>query len=174
MNIDYDLVLKDCTEAFNESMGFERHDNSSHPMRCRWTDHGPLHWLAVLRNVEYLGGAQQGIDLTICRLFALVHDCQRRNEYDDPSHGARAVSFLMKNMGMWGISLDHSQTNILYYALSEHNEGYVSNNPTIGCCWDADRLDLPRVRILPKPDLMSTKLGKKIATSQDFSKIYKN
>ena len=34
---------------------------------------------------------------------------------------------------------------VLVQALGEHTFGLVSDNPTIGCCWDADRYDLLRV-----------------------------
>jgi hypothetical protein len=34
-------------------------------------------------------------------------------------------------------------------------------NPTIGCCWDADRLDLSRVGIEPDTELMSTDAGRR-------------
>ena len=38
----------------------------------------------------------------------------------------------------------------------EHTDGTISDDPTIGCCWDADRLDLPRVGMQPDPALLST------------------
>ncbi|TML82741.1 MAG: hypothetical protein E6G09_09645, partial [Actinobacteria bacterium] len=39
------------------------------------------------------------------------------------------------------------------------DRGLTTTNPTIGCCWDADRLDLGRVGIEPDPELMSTIAG---------------
>ena len=39
-------------------------------------------------------------------------------------------------------------------------DGRVSDDPTIGTCWDADRLDLRRVAIVPKTGLMSTNPAK--------------
>ena len=32
----------------------------------------------------------------------------------------------------------------------------MTSDPTVGACWDADRLDLPRVWITPDPALLST------------------
>src|SRR5262249_24487970 len=49
---------------------------------------------------------------------------------------------------------------LLYYACAWHERGRVSDDPTIGACWDADRLDLPRVGTQPMPELMSTEEGK--------------
>ena len=52
-----------------------------------------------------------------------------------------------------------SQMDLLCEALKLHNDGQVSEDPTIGTCWDADRMDLPRVGIVPDPKLMSTDYG---------------
>ena len=41
-------------------------------------------------------------------------------------------------------------------ALVDHANGLVSADPTIGTCWDADRLHLPRVGIRPRRELVST------------------
>lgn len=37
-------------------------------------------------------------------------------------------------------------------------------NPTIGVCWDADRLDLTRVGMTPKPKLLSTQAARDFLT----------
>jgi uncharacterized protein len=45
----------------------------------------------------------------------------------------------------------------LEFACQEHTNGGVSSDPTIGVCWDADRLNLGRVEIRPDPRWLSTK-----------------
>jgi uncharacterized protein len=45
---------------------------------------------------------------------------------------------------------------LLVTACSRHTCGSVSADPTIGTCWDADRLDLARFGIVPDPELLST------------------
>ena len=45
-------------------------------------------------------------------------------------------------------------------ALRLHSEGRVSADPTIGTCWDADRLHLPRVSIVPDPAFLSTRAAR--------------
>jgi hypothetical protein len=45
-------------------------------------------------------------------------------------------------------------------ALAGHSDGLVTDDPTIGCCWDADRLDLWRVGAPPVPALLSTEAAK--------------
>jgi uncharacterized protein len=42
----------------------------------------------------------------------------------------------------------------------------VSEHPTIGTCWDADRLDLGRVGARPDPKYMSTEARKRAARIQ--------
>ncbi len=52
---------------------------------------------------------------------------------------------------------------LLEEACIGHTDRDFSDEPTIGTCWDADRLDLGRVGMIPNPDLMSTSFGKEIA-----------
>ena len=49
----------------------------------------------------------------------------------------------------------------LVFACQTHTDGETSNDPTVGVCFDADRLDLGRVGIEPDPELMSTPAGRK-------------
>ena len=52
--------------------------------------------------------------------------------------------------------LEQNRLDLLAAACDDHADGVVSAEPTIGACWDADRLDLPRVGIRPDPMLLST------------------
>jgi uncharacterized protein len=52
------------------------------------------------------------------------------------------------------------QLEQLLYACEYHHQGITSDDPTIGTCFDADRLDLPRVGIWPEPQYMSTEAGR--------------
>jgi len=65
-------------------------------------------------------------------------------------------------------ALDPQRFGLLEHAVRHHTSGLISDDPTIGACWDADRLDIGRVGITPSPDYMSTACGKEMA-SQDFS-----
>ena len=123
--------------------------------------HGPNHW----RNVE-LNGLQlcrlNGADETVVRLFAVFHDVERENEGHDPNHGRRAADLLLQLHGEL-FELDDSRLEFLSDAVRYHNDGLVSDSLTIGTCWDADRMDLPRVGITPRSDRMSTEHGKQFA-----------
>jgi uncharacterized protein len=122
--------------------------------------HGPGHWEQVERNAVELGEKTPGCDIEVARLFAILHDCKRQNEGTGEKHGARAAEFARELYDRGMLDLDPGRMAILEYALRSHNDGMVSSDPTIGVCWDADRLDLPRVGIAPVAALLSTKYAK--------------
>jgi uncharacterized protein len=128
--------------------------------------HGPVHW----QRVESFGlkiAERSGADIAVVRLFALLHDSCRRNDGDDLEHGPRAAAMLHRIVPSV-FALDRDRLELLEHAVRHHTSGLISDDPTIGACWDADRLDIGRVGITPSPDYMSTACGKKMA-SQDFS-----
>lgn len=114
-------------------------------LNSAWTQHGPRHWEQVEKNAVMLGEHTLGCDMEVARLFALLHDCKRRNEGKDPEHGARAAEFAQELSARGLLGLDAARLATLKHAMIHHNGGQVSSDPTIGVCWDADRLDLPRV-----------------------------
>jgi uncharacterized protein len=120
------------------------------------SDHGPNHWRQVDRLGIALCKANPKADKEVVRLFALIHDHLRENEMEDPLHGHRAAKAAPAILEKCGIRLGFDRLNVLLEAIRYHNDGLVSDEPTIGTCWDADRLDLPRVGIIPDPKLLST------------------
>lgn len=125
------------------------------------TDHGPDHWNKVDRNAVKLCKLVPESDMTVVRLFAIFHDSQRESEVGDPKHGHRAadlVTQMYKDEGILGIT--EEQFTKLEYACRHHNGGKPVIDPTIGVCWDADRLDLLRVGIMPNPKFLSTQAAK--------------
>jgi uncharacterized protein len=119
--------------------------------------HGPEHWEQVERNVIKLAKNIPGCNVKVARLFAILHDCKRQDEEIDKGHGKRAAEFAQELYDNGMLDIDFEQFFTLKFAIKHHNEGTVSNNPTIGVCWDADRLDLPRVGITPVANRFSTK-----------------
>lgn len=106
-----------------------------------------------------LGLARQvdGCDGEIVLLFALLHDTQRFNESRDPEHGLRAALFAQKLCAEGALTLSDERLDVLVDACTRHDKGYVSDDPTTGACWDADRLNLWRVGIAPEARLLSTR-----------------
>ena len=74
-------------------------------------------------------------------------------------HGPRAADKLSE-LPESLINITAEQMKLLEYAIRHHTDGVMSDDPTIGTCWDADRLDLGRVGIVPEASRMSTRAGK--------------
>lgn len=124
--------------------------------------HGPWHWEKVEKNGLIIAKATPGCDALVVQLFSILHDCKRTNENHDPDHGKRAAVFAKKLHADNLLKISDKQLELLTTACDLHNDGQVSTDPTIGACWDADRLDLTRVGIIPDQNLLSTKAGKEL------------
>lgn len=135
--------------------------------------HGLEHWEKVHENATLLA-LQPGVDIFVVRLFAYLHDCLRFDDYMDPEHGYRSAELVLKlrEQGLLN-ELTEKQVMELHYACYHHNGGDISDNPTIGACYDADRLELIRCGIVPLPELMSTPLGKRIAVKMQQTAEYR-
>ena len=128
--------------------------------------HGELHWRTVGANGLWLAEPLDSADTYVIFLFALLHDSMRENDSVDPGHGPRAAAFAGALHAEGVLPATAPQLETLQYACFEHTNGLVSDDPTVGCCWDADRLDLPRVGIKPEAPLLSTTAAKRrLATS---------
>ena len=62
------------------------------------------------------------------------------------------------------MDVNDNDIHLLKEACRLHTVATKTGNPTIDACFDADRLDLRRVGIIPDPARMATKKGKKIAS----------
>lgn len=123
--------------------------------------HGHDHWMRVVANGLDIAKNTTGVDPTVVELFGLLHDTQRKNDGKDPHHGPRAAEFLDTIVN--DLHITTTQYNALRYAIEHHTDEIHNTNPTIGACYDADRLDLGRVGITPAPDYMNTEYAKSIA-----------
>lgn len=121
--------------------------------------HGENHWLRVTKVGLELARHVPDCDLTVIFLFGLLHDTQRLRDGHDPEHGERAAHFVQR-MNDQFFSLSDDQLKMLAYACQYHEKGQVSDQPTIGICWDADRLNLWRVKIIPMARFLSTSSAK--------------
>lgn len=126
--------------------------------------HGPSHWRRVEKNGLLLA-PRAGADVRVVRLFAVLHDARRLDEGTDTGHGQRGAE-LAEQLRRKQFDIDDEAYQKLYYACAWHEKGRVTGEPTIGACWDADRLDLPRVGARPLPKYMSTAYGKELAAGQ--------
>ena len=101
--------------------------------------------------------------IEVVQLFAVLHDCRRRNEGDDPNHGPRAAK-LARSLRGEVFELSDREFRMLHRACAGHTHERTHPDETIQTCWDADRLDLGRVGITPNPYFLSTDAAKRPET----------
>lgn len=112
--------------------------------------HGINHWRRVARNARLIAN-HITIDTGITDLFAYFHDSKREHDGGDPGHGDRAADFILDTWNKGLIPLERDRMLLLCEAVSSHDEVRFHDDPTIGACMDADRLDLGRCGIIPDP-----------------------
>lgn len=120
--------------------------------------HGASHWTRVYENGLRLA-QETGADPEILELFAYLHDSQRLSDGWDLEHGSRAATFAESLQGSY-LSLGVERLELLSYACIHHSDGLTEADVTIQACWDADRLDLGRIGILPDPKRLCTPAAK--------------
>lgn len=118
--------------------------------------HGEQHWWCVAATALDLLPDVPGADAELVFLFGLLHDTRRENDKVDPEHGPRAAAFTRALHADGVLRLEDERLERLCFAIDLHAFGQVSDDPTVGACWDADRLHLPRVGMQPLPSLFST------------------
>lgn len=136
--------------------------------------HGMPHWERVERNGLLL--ATEEVNTTVVRLFAYLHDKWRIDNWEDLEHGKRAAENIMKLRGTLLARLKDEEFEQLRKACELHTVCHRTGDITIDTCFDADRLDLPRVGILPRPSKMATERGAYYAANmhryrKDFKEI---
>ena len=134
-------------------------------LNLRTSAHAPDHWERV-RLYGLLLCPETGADPLVVRLFALLHDSQREDEGHDPEHGPRAAAFARDLQ----LGLAPEQLQRLMLACRDHERGYTVPEPTIGTCWDSDRLDLDRVGKVCDTRFMSTPRGRQLADMRAFER----
>ena len=124
--------------------------------------HGAPHWARVMHHGLSLA-RQTSADVEVIRLFAVLHDSQRRHDGDDRAHGARAAEYawLLRDEGL--MHLSDEQLDLLSAACNGHSDGLIEADITVQVCWDSDRLDLGRVGIRPDPRYLCTHEAKRPA-----------
>jgi uncharacterized protein len=121
--------------------------------------HGVDHWKRVAATGLALLPKTLDADPFVVFLFALFHDSMRLNDGHDPQHGPRGARLAGELRGE-AFALDDGRMGLLEFACEEHTNGGVSSDPTVGVCWDSDRLNLWRVNIRPDLRWLSTEAAR--------------
>ncbi len=132
--------------------------------------HGMPHWMRV-KDIGFRLCDINGADKQIIELFAILHDSQRRSEHLDVGHGARAADFA-ERLRSTHFCLSDEDFEKLATACIFHSDGSVSQDVTIGTCWDADRLDLLRYDEAPRPEFLSTGAAQTLVHSNWLHDLY--
>lgn len=123
--------------------------------------HGATHWARVLRLGRHLA-QENGADIEVVTLFALLHDSCREDDNRDPGHGLRASIVVRAQNGIL-FDINDNQEDRLAAACEGHSKGGLSDDVTIQVCWDADRLELGRLAITPDPHRLGTDTAKRLS-----------
>lgn len=121
-------------------------------------DHGASHWGRVRENGLRLAKLT-GAGVHVVELFALLHDSQREDEWEDPEHGWRAARFAEQLAGD-AFEISALDLGLLVEACEGHSDGRTKADVTVATCWDADRLDLGRVGYYPDPKRLCTEAAR--------------
>ena len=132
-------------------------------------NHGVFHWARVLENGLEIAKVT-GADVEVVAMFALFHDSRRVNEFIDDEHGLRGGDFA-RSLQNTLVYMDNTQFDLLHKACRLHTDGHTDDNPTIMTCWDADRLDLGRVGIIPDPNRLCTDAARGLLEWSNFRAV---
>jgi len=122
--------------------------------------HGPSHWRRVESFGLRIAAAISEVDTGVVRLFALFHDSRRQNEHSDPGHGARGAALAFDLYASEYPQLEAAAFEKLITACCWHTHRTHIDDPTIGACFDADRLDLVRIGVIPDARFLNTAVAK--------------
>lgn len=128
----------------------------------RWPEwmgmaHGVEHWDRVAKFGRML--YKEKADMDVIMAFAYLHDSERENNAYDEEHGSRASKLIDTIRNTELAALNDEQIAKLKRACELHTIQHKTGDITIDICFDADRMDLLRVGIMPSPDRMATKQG---------------
>lgn len=132
-------------------------DNVRTYTMCRWRLgqlHGVDHWDRVYENGQKLLTPE--VNPLVVGLFAYLHDSSRVEDGEDINHGARAAELIDTIRETYLKKVSDDDVELLKKACRLHTTEHKTGNPTIDACFDADRLDLWRVGIIPDPERMAT------------------
>jgi uncharacterized protein len=135
------------------------------------TTHGVEHWDRVARFGWML--YQEDADMDVILAFAYLHDSERKDNAMDIEHGKRASLLIDRIRETELNALSDGQIAKLKRACELHTIEHRTGDITIDTCFDADRMDLLRVGIMPSPERMATKRGAELVADPYFEVYYR-
>ena len=123
--------------------------------------HGIAHWDRVAKNADILNTSD--VDLLVMKAFAYIHDVERDDDGYDLQHGPRAAALVDEIRDTELAFLNDDEIRQLKEACELHTTTWRTEDATVNACFDADRLDLGRVGIIPDSNKMATVQGRILA-----------
>lgn len=138
--------------------------------------HGPAHWVRVHRFGSLLSG-YCGLPETerhCVEIFALTHDLGRVDDNGGNQHALDGADYFREYATAVFPDMEDRALDWVETAIRHHSDGLTADvadrqglfahlageresvRLMIGCCWDADRLDLLRLGMSPRAEKMST------------------
>ena len=137
---------------------YMREHTEEFPVYLSWV-HGITHWEHVEAFGLMMAEEVPETDKEVIQWFAYLHDCRRGSDGCCEEHGQAAAKFIKKIRKTFLSELSDEQVKILILACKSHTLKHRTGNITADICLDADRLDLPRVGIIPEPKKMASAIG---------------
>lgn len=135
---------------------------AQHKLDIEKSGHGLHHWLRVIDIGMRLADADPRVDRDVIVAFGLLHDSARTHDNYCEEHGPNSLNVIRALDSC--IPLDDNQKLMLSFACVNHTSADCNHfplfEPTLHACFDADRLDLWRVGIVPDSKYLFTDAGK--------------
>lgn len=117
--------------------------------------HGLAHWARVYETAQRLA-RDRDVNPHVLELFALLHDARRVSDGEDRDHGLRGGALAL-HCRRPGCDLDDVDFSRLHAAIVGHDQAWGDpGDETIRICWDAERLDLPRLGLTARASRLFT------------------
>jgi hypothetical protein len=116
--------------------------------------HGVEHWRGTAAIAGRRGELTPDADPDVAAAFAILHDLRRRAS-DDPADGPLAAAYARELHTGGALGLTDAQLDKLCEAFLDYPPRRTED-PTLGVCWDACRLELRRVGVEIDQQYLST------------------
>lgn len=125
------------------------------------TSASKIHGIDHLRQVAYWAG-RFAISIGACMKTAIIggylHDCAREDDGGGTNHVDESAKLANRIIEKYWHDINVEK---IHEAIFHHADGFVSDDPIVGCIWDADRMTLTRLGIMPKLEFLSTTIAKR-------------
>ncbi len=123
-----------------------------------------LHSFDHLRRVAILAGRLAravGQDVESAVVMGFLHDSARKNDGGGYLHAIESALLASKLLLKFYPQMDRER---ICDAIERHVDGETTADTLVACLWDSDRLELNRLGRVVDPDLLSTKIAKRLTT----------